>query len=68
MKVLELMRTKVTGVDNLCQRRLEWSMALLDLNVQGTVQTISEELIKTGHFSLDKSRAEQNYIEATYIK
>lgn len=68
MKVLELMRTKVTGVGNLCQRRLEWGMALLDLNVQGTIQTVSEELIKTGHFSLNKSRTEQDYIEATYIK
>jgi hypothetical protein len=68
MKVLELMKTKVTGVGNLCQRRLEWSMALLALHVQGTIQTVSEELIKTGHFSLNKGRAEQNYIEATYIK
>lgn len=68
IKVLDLMRTKVTGVSNLCQRRIEWGMARLDLNVQGTVQSVSEELSKTGHFSLDKSRTGPDYIEVTYIK
>jgi hypothetical protein len=68
MKVLELMKTKVTGVSNLYQRRLEWGMARLDLHIQGTVHTVTDDLTKTGLFSLNQSRMNQNYIEVTYLK
>jgi hypothetical protein len=68
MKVLELIRTKVVGVSNFYQRRFEWGMARLDLDIQGTIQSLKNELIKTGHFSLDISRVAQNDIEVTYLK
>jgi len=68
VKVLELIKTKVIGVSNFYQRRFEWGMARLDLDIQGTVQSFKEELIKSGHFSLDISLMDQNYIEVTYLQ
>ena len=68
VKVLELIKTKVIGVSNFYQRRFEWGMARLDLDIQVTVQSFKEELIKSGHFSLDINLMDQNYIEVTYLQ
>jgi hypothetical protein len=66
-KVKELLKTKMK-VMNIYQRRFEWSMARLDLEIQGTVQSFAGELVKTGHFSLDNTRVDQNYIEVSFLK
>jgi hypothetical protein len=68
IKVLELMKTKVTGVNNLYLRRLEWGIAMLDLDIQGTVQELKDDLTKIEHFSVNQSGMDQNYIEVTYVK
>jgi hypothetical protein len=67
-KVKELLKTKMKVIMNIYQRRFEWGMASLDLEIQGTVQSFAVELVKTGHFSLDNTRADQNYIEVTFLK
>jgi hypothetical protein len=67
-KVKELLKTKMKVIMNIYQRRFEWGMASLDLEIQGTVQSFAGELVKTGHFSLDNTRADQNYIEVTFLK
>jgi hypothetical protein len=66
-KVKELLKTKMKVV-NIYQRRFEWGMARLDLEIQGTVQSFAGELVKTGHFSLDNTRVDQNYIEVSFLK
>ncbi|HYA14428.1 MAG TPA: flagellar assembly protein T N-terminal domain-containing protein [Syntrophales bacterium] len=67
-KVKELLTTKVKAVANIYQRRFEWGVARLDLEIQGTVQSFAGELVKTGHFSLDNTRADQNHIEVTFLR
>jgi len=66
--VKELLKTKMKVVMNIYQRRFEWGMARLDLEIQGTVQSFASDLVKTGHFSLNVTRADQNYIEVTFLK
>lgn len=67
-KVKELLKTKIKVVMNIYQRRFEWGMARLDLEIQGTVQSLAGELVKTGHFSLDTAHVDQNHIEVTFLK
>ena len=67
-KVKELLKTKIKAVRNIYLRRFEWGMAGLDLEIQGTVQSFTSELVKTGHFPLDNIRAGQNYIEVTFLR
>ena len=67
-KVKELLKTKMKAVTNIYQRRFEWGMARLDLEIQGTAQSFAGELVKTGHFSLDDTRANQDYIEVTFLR
>jgi hypothetical protein len=68
VKVKELLKTRVMGVKNVYQRRFEWGMARLDLDIQGTVQSLTDEIAKTGHFSVKSNRMDQNYIEVTFLK
>jgi len=67
-KVKELLKTKMKAVKNIYQRRFEWGMARLDLDIQGTVQSLAGELVKTGHFSLGTAHVDQNYIDVTFLK
>ena len=68
VKVKELLKTRVTGVKNVFQRRFEWGMARLDLDIQGTVLSLTDEIAKTGLFSVKSNRMDQNYIEVTFLK
>ena len=64
----ELLKTKVKGVRNVYQRQIAWGTARLGLNFQGTVQSFSDELMKTGHFSLIIGLIDQNHFEITALK
>jgi len=64
----ELLKTKVKGVKNVYQRQIVWGTARLGLDFQGTVQLFSDELMKTGHFSLIIGLIDQNYFEITVLK
>jgi hypothetical protein len=66
-KVKELLKTKVKGVRNVYQRELTWGTARLNLDVQGSVQSFSDELTKSGHFS-PIIVAEHNYLDVTFLK
>lgn len=68
VRARELLRTKVMGVRNVYQRQIAWSTARLGLDFQGTVQSFSDELIRTGHFSLIIGLIDQNYFEVTFLK
>lgn len=67
-RVKELLKTRVTGVRNVYQRELAWGTARLNLYLQGTVQSFSDELTKAGHFSPIISLIDQNYFEVTFLK
>lgn len=64
----ELLKTKVKGVTNVYQHQIAWGTARLGLDFQGTVQSFSDELIRTGHFSLIIGLIDQNYFEVTFLK
>ena len=64
----ELLKTKVKGVRNVYQRQITWGTARLGLDFQGTVQSFSDELTKTGHFSLIVGLIDKNYFEVTFLK
>jgi hypothetical protein len=66
MKIVELLKTKVAGVRYFYPRRFELGMAKLDVDIQGTVQSLTDELAITGHFSPYLSRMNQSNIEVTY--
>ncbi len=68
IRVKELLKTKVKGVRNVYQRDIAWGTARLGLDFQGTVQSFSDELTKTGHFSLIIGLIDQNYFEVTFLK
>ncbi|MGZ3596334.1 MAG: flagellar assembly protein T N-terminal domain-containing protein [Syntrophales bacterium] len=68
VRARELLRTKVKGVKNVYQRQIAWDMARLGLDFQGTVQSFSDELIRTGHFSLIIGLIDENYFEVTFLK
>jgi hypothetical protein len=68
IRVKELLKTRVKGVKNIYQREIAWGTARLGLDFQGTVQSFSEELAKTGHFSPIIGLIEQNYFEVTFLK
>ncbi|MGO9139104.1 MAG: flagellar assembly protein T N-terminal domain-containing protein [Syntrophales bacterium] len=68
VRARELLKTKVKGVRNVYQRQIAWGTARLGLDFQGTVQSFSDELIKTGHFSLIIGLIDQNYLEVTFLK
>jgi len=68
VSVKEILKKKVRGVRNIHQRRFAWGMARLDLDIDGTVQSLRDNLARTGYFSLDVSRRDQSHIEATYLK
>jgi len=68
VKVKELLKTKMKVVMGIYQRSFEWGTARMDLEIQGSVQSLSGELVKTGHFSLDTTRTDQNYIEVTFLR
>jgi hypothetical protein len=64
----ELLKTRVKGVMNVYQRELTWGTARLSLDIQGTVQSFTDELIKAGHFSPIIGLADQRYFEVTFLK
>jgi hypothetical protein len=43
-------------------------MARLGLDFQGSAQSFSDELTKTGHFPLIIGLIDQNYFEVTFLK
>jgi hypothetical protein len=67
-RVKELLKTKVKGVRNVYQRQIAWGMARLGLDFQGSAQSFSDELTKTGHFPLIIGLIDQNYFEVTFLK
>lgn len=67
-RVKELLKTRVKGVRNVYQRELTWGTARLSLDLQGTVQSFSDELTKVGHFSPIIGLMDQNYFEVTFLK
>jgi hypothetical protein len=67
-RVKELLKTKVKGVRNVYQRQIAWGTARLGLDFQGSAQSFSDELTKTGHFSLIIGLIDQNYFEVTFLK
>jgi hypothetical protein len=68
IKAKELLRTKVKGVRNVYQHQITWGTARLSLDFQGPVQSLSDELIGTGHFSLISGLIGQNDFEVTFLK
>jgi hypothetical protein len=67
-RVKELLKTRVKGVRNVYQRELTWGTARLSLDLQGTVQSFSDELTKAGYFSPIIGLIDQNYFEVTFLK
>ena len=67
-RVKELLKTGVKGVRNVYQRELTWGTARLNLDLQGSVQSFSDELTKAGHFSPIIALVDQNYFEVTFLK
>ncbi len=68
VKIRELLMTKVSCVRNVHHQRLEWGMARLDVDIQGTASVLTVELKKTGQFSLDAAHKDENHIELTFLK
>jgi hypothetical protein len=68
VRARELLKTKVKGVRNVYQHQIAWGTARLGLDFQGNVQSFSDELIRTGHFSLIIGFIDQNYFEVTFLK
>jgi len=68
IKAKELLRTKVKGVRHVYQHQIAWGAARLSLDFQGPVQSLSDELIRTGHFSLISGLIGQNDFEVTFLK
>jgi hypothetical protein len=68
IKAKELLKTNVKGVRNVYQRQIAWGTAELSLDFQGPVQTLSDELMKTGHFSLITGPIGKNYFDVTFLK
>ncbi len=68
IKARELLATKVKGVRNVYQHQIAWGTARLSLDFQGPVQSLSDELIRTGHFSLVSGLTGQNDFEVTFLK
>ena len=64
----ELLKTRVKGVRNVYQRELTWGTARLSLDIQGTVQSFMDELIKAGHFPPIIGPADQKHFEVTFSK
>jgi predicted transcriptional regulator len=67
-RVKELLKTKVKGVRNVYQRQIAWGTARLGLDFQGSAQSFSDELTKTGHFSPIIGLIDQNYFEVSFVK
>ena len=67
-RVKELLKIRVKGVRNVYQRELTWGTARLSLDLQGTVQSFSDELTKAGYFSPIIGFIDQNYFEVTFLK
>ena len=67
-RVKEMLKTRVKGVKNIYQHELTWGTARLNLDLQGTVQSFSDELTKTGQFSPIIGLVDQNYFEVTFLK
>jgi hypothetical protein len=67
-RVKELLKIRVKGVKNVYQRELTWGTARLSLDLQGTVQSFSDELTKAGYFSPIIGLIDQNYFEVTFLK
>jgi hypothetical protein len=68
IRARELMRTKVKGVRNVYQHEIAWGTARLGLDYQGSARSLSDELIKTGHFSPVVGLVDQDYFEVTFLK
>lgn len=68
-KVGALLKNRVNGVRNFQPQRLEHGMARMILNVQGrNIRFFADEIMKTGHFSLDSVSTDQNHIAVTFLK
>ena len=68
-KIRELLVTRIRGVRNCHPQRMEHGMARLIVTIQGgNIRSLTNELIKTGQFSLDTLREDQDYIALTFLK
>jgi hypothetical protein len=68
-KVKELMKTRVRGMRTFHPQRLEGGMAKLVLHIQdGNIQSVADELMQTGQFSVRNISADQNYMEVTFLQ
>ncbi|HET6460938.1 MAG TPA: hypothetical protein VFG29_09140 [Syntrophales bacterium] len=66
-RVKQLLGTKVNGVKNVYQRELTWGTAKLNLHLRGTVQSFSDELTRSGHFS-PIILTDKKYFEVTFLR
>jgi hypothetical protein len=68
-KIRELLVTRIRGVRNCHPQRMEHGMAKLIVTIQGgNIPSLTNELMKTGQFSLDTMSEERDYIAVTFLK
>lgn len=68
-KIRELLVTRIRGVRDCHPQRMEHGMARLIVTIQGgNIRSLTNELIKTGKFSLDTMNEDQDYITVTFLK
>ena len=68
-KIRELLMTRIRGVRHYHPQRMEHGTARLMLTIQGgNIRSLTDELMKTGQFSLNTIREDQDYIAVTFLK
>jgi hypothetical protein len=65
VQFIEVLKTEVRGIKNVCPRRIESDAVKLDLNIRGSAQSLADELFarKFIGFSLDITNISQENIE-----
>lgn len=65
VQFIEVLKTEVRGIKNVCPRRIESDAVKLDLNIRGSAQSLADELftLKLSGFSLDITNISQENIE-----
>jgi hypothetical protein len=65
VQFIEVLKTEVRGIKNVCPRRIESDAVKLDLNIRGSAQSLADELFarKFSGFSLDITNISQENIE-----
>lgn len=68
-KISELLKTRIHGVRNYVPQRMERGTASLIVTVQdGNIRSVTDDLVKTGQFSLDRMDEDQDHIAVTFLK